>query len=42
MIIDIKYIFLIVFLMFIKISFFKSEVVSKTIKAKLVTTIQDK
>jgi len=42
MIIDIKYIFLIIFLMFIKISFFKSEVVSKTIKAKLVTTIQDK
>ena len=42
MIIDIKYIFFIIFLMFIKISFFKSEVVSKTIKAKLVTTIQDK
>ena len=42
MIIDTKYVFLIIFLFFLKICFFKSEIMSNKLKVKLVTTDEDK
>lgn len=42
MIIDTKYIFVLIFIIFIKICFFKDEPLTNTIKVKLVTTQEDK
>ena len=42
MIIDIKYIFLLIFIIFIKICFFKDNPLTNTIRVKLVTTDEDK
>tara|TARA_Y100001970_G_C14167623_1_gene822260 strand:+ start:210 stop:635 length:426 start_codon:yes stop_codon:yes gene_type:complete len=42
MIIDTKYIFIIIFLIFLKICFMKGDITSNAIKAKLVTTPEDK
>tara|TARA_B100001094_G_scaffold333460_1_gene412874 strand:- start:763 stop:1191 length:429 start_codon:yes stop_codon:yes gene_type:complete len=42
MIIDTKYIFLLIFIIFIKICFFKDNPLTNSIKVKLVTTDEDK
>ena len=42
MIIDTKYIFIIIFFIFLKICFMKGDITSNVIKAKLVTTPEDK
>ena len=42
MIIDAKYIFIIILLIFLKICFIKGDITSNVIKAKLVTTPEDK
>ena len=42
MIIDIKYVFLLIFIIFIKICFFKDNPLTNTIRVKLVTTDEDK
>tara|TARA_Y100000591_G_C21561766_1_gene558904 strand:+ start:90 stop:518 length:429 start_codon:yes stop_codon:yes gene_type:complete len=42
MIIDTKYIFVLIFIIFIKICFFKDEALTNTVKVKLVTTQEDK
>ena len=42
MIIDTKYIFFLIFIIFIKIFFFKDEALTNTVKVKLVTTQEDK
>ena len=42
MIIDVKYVFLLILIIFIKICFFKDNPLTNTIRVKLVTTDEDK